>query len=291
MKKILLIAGPTASGKSAYAIKLAKRKHGEIINADALQVYRELQVLSARPQKSEMEGIRHYLFGHISAHERYSTGRWLKQADEKIMDILSRGKTPILVGGTGLYFKALTEGLADIPEAGEQAKARAQEVFDKNGIVALRELAYELDALATNKVLGNDKQRLLRIVSVALGTGKSLSQWQKNTKPLLPKNSWEGFVLLPPREKLYERINTRFGDMLKTGGLEEARQIHQMNLGYDLPAMKAIGLKELLAYLDGKIGLDEAIEKAMQQTRRFAKRQYTWIRGNMKDWQKLESLY
>lgn len=288
MKKIYLIAGPTASGKSAYAIKLAKDKHGEIINADAMQVYKELQVLSARPAEREMQNIPHHLYGHVSVRERFSTGRWLKQAEDKIIDVLARDKTPILVGGTGLYFKALTDGLAQIPKISDEAKKAAQNILDKQGIDALRLRAFELDTTATNKVLGDDPQRLLRIVSVALGSQKPLSEWQKNTRPALPKDIWKGLVILPKRDVLYQRINTRFGDMLKTGGLLEAKRIHKMDLPDDLPAMRAIGLKELLSHIRGEIDLDTAIEIAQRQTRRFAKRQYTWIRGNMKNWRWLE---
>lgn len=284
MKTIHCIAGPTASGKSAYAVKLARRLDGEIVNADALQVYEELQVLSARPTKAEMDGIPHHLFGHIDPSIRYSTGQWLREVDPLIIDILARGKTPILVGGTGLYFKALTLGLAQIPKLADSALAQAQAVLDGEGITVLRSLAQDLDPQATAKVLGNDPQRLLRIVSVAQGTGKPLSQWQQETHAILPSGTWKGMVLLPKREKLYDKINARFADMIREGGLAEAKRVLVLNLAPDLPAMKAIGLRELTSHLNGEISLDDAIELAMRQTRRFAKRQYTWLRGQMSDW-------
>ncbi len=290
MKIIHCIAGPTASGKSAYAVKLAQSLQsqkgfgGEIINADALQVYAELQILSARPTDAEMQGIPHHMFGHIDPSVRYSTGHWLREIDPLIIDILARGKTPILVGGTGLYFKALTQGLAQIPKLPDNAMEQAQSLLDTDGILALRTRADNLDPQATAKVLGNDPQRLLRIVSVALGTGKPLSVWQKETHAVLPTGTWKGMVILPKRENLYDKINTRFADMIREGGLAEAKHVLSLGLASDLPAMKAIGLRELAAHLNGEISLDEAIELAMRQTRRFAKRQYTWLRGQMSDW-------
>lgn len=290
MRRIYCIAGPTASGKSAFAVKLAKKHDGEIINADALQVYAKLHVLSARPTEEEMECVPHHMFGHIDPSERFSTGKWVAQADALIIDILARGKTPILVGGTGLYFKALTEGLAQVPEPEARAHKEAQSILDEQGITALRAEAERLDPIATGRVLGNDPQRLLRITSVALGTLKPLSQWQKDTRPILPKDVWEGAVLLPRRENLYDKINARFEDMVRNGGLDEARDIRALNLDLNLPAMKAIGLRELIAHLDGEIDLERAIELAMRETRRFAKRQYTWLRGQMKGWEQIEVL-
>lgn len=287
MNPILCIAGPTASGKSSWALNLAKKFDGEIINSDALQVYKELQILSARPTENEMESIPHHLYGHISASHRYSTGQWLVEADALIIDILARGKTPILVGGTGLYFKALTEGLAKIPEISNAGKAQAQEILDTNGISSLRNAAQRLDPEATARVLGDDPQRLLRIVGVALGTEKPLSSWQSATKPVLPSASWHGAVLLPDREKLYKKINDRFADMVKSGGLAEAERLRALKLDPMLPAMKAIGVRELIAHIKGEVDLDEAIEKAARETRRFAKRQYTWLRGQMPDWPKV----
>jgi tRNA dimethylallyltransferase len=290
MKPILCIAGPTASGKSSWALELAKMHDGEVINADALQVYAELQILSARPTEAEMDGVPHHLYGHVSATERYSTGKWLKDVDDLIIDVLARGKTPILVGGTGLYFKALTEGLAQIPDPDPEATVQAQHILDQDGIDALRTEATRLDPVATARVLGDDPQRLLRIVGVALGTQHPLSVWQSNTKPLIPKSSWQGAVLLPPREDLYAKINARFADMVVGGGLVEAARVRALNLDVALPAMKAIGLRELIAHLNGETGLDEAIELAARETRRFAKRQYTWLRGQMQGWAKVETL-
>jgi tRNA dimethylallyltransferase len=289
MKPILCIAGPTASGKSAWAVELAKIHDGEIINADALQVYEEMQILSARPTKDEMKDVPHHLFGHISMRERYSTGKWLRDADTIIIDVLARGKTPILVGGTGLYFKALTEGLAKIPQPDPKILDETQRLYDEQGIDALRKVAERLDPVAAARVLGDDPQRLIRIISVARGTEHPLSIWQNNTIPVLPKNTWQGAILLPPRDELYAKINKRFEEMVRFGGLQEAKSIRKLALDPLLPGMKAIGLKELIAHLNGDYSLDEAIDIAARETRRFAKRQFTWLRGQMAEWKKIEN--
>jgi len=175
MKPVICIAGPTASGKSDFAIRVAHKLDGEIINADALQVYSDLQILSARPTETDMRGIPHHLFGHLSGEVRYSTGEWLREVEPLILDILARDKTPILVGGTGLYFRALLDGMADIPPVPAKTAADTQAVLDTQGIVSLRDEAERLDPAATARVLGDDPQRLQRIVNVAKGTGKPLS--------------------------------------------------------------------------------------------------------------------
>jgi len=210
MKPVILIAGPTASGKSSLAIKLAKRADGEVINADALQVYRDLRVISARPLAEDMQGVPHHLFGHVDGAHRYSTGQWLRAARDVILEVLARGKLPIVVGGTGLYFKALTQGLAEVPPADT---ASATSYLNSHGIGALRELAEGLDPAAASRVLGDDPQRLIRIVSVAQETNKPLSAWQANTKPAIPKGYWRSCVLLRPklenstdRERFIEKI-------------------------------------------------------------------------------------
>lgn len=281
MKAVVLIAGPTASGKSRFATDLAVQHSGEVINADALQVYRDLRVISARPVDEDMQGVPHHLFGHVDGAHRYSTGQWLREASEVIIDVLARGKLPIVVGGTGLYFKALTEGLAQVPPADVSG---AVSFLAANGIGALRELAQSLDLAATARVLGDDPQRLLRIVSVAQETGKPLSAWQADTKPVIPKGYWNSCVLMPPRDVLYNRINARFDSMVETGGLDEVRALVSRGLTSDLPVMRAIGVKTVAAHLAGKRDLHEGIDLAKRDTRRFAKRQMTWFRGQASDW-------
>jgi len=286
---VVCIAGPTASGKSAWAVNLAKSVGGEIINADALQVYGDLRLLSARPSQIEMAEVPHHLFGHVEGRVRYSTGKWLDEVVPVIMDVLARGQVPILVGGTGLYFKALTEGLAAIPAPHPGAIKAAQKLLDTDGISALRERAKSLDPVATARVLGDDPQRLLRIMNVATGTDKPLSLWQQDTRPIIPGGFWRGAVLLPERQALYERINNRYGDMIEGGGLDEAKAVLAQSYDPNLPMMKAIGLSPLIAYLVGETDFEAALELSKRDTRRFAKRQFTWWRGQSDGWSRIET--
>ena len=287
MKPIICIAGPTASGKSAWALEIAKSVGGEIINADALQVYLDLQILSARPTLQEMDGIPHHLFGHVVGNVRYSTGQWLREVQPVILQCLARDVIPILVGGTGLYFKALIEGIAEVPPVSDESMSKAQAVLDENGIARLRAEAEKVDAIAAARVLGNDPQRLLRIVSVFYETDRALSSWQANTRLIIPKRFCRRAVLLPQRQGLYERINVRFGGMIENGGLAEAKAIFEKGYDHSLPMMKAIGLQQFFPYLRGEVDLDESIELAKRDTRRFAKRQFTWFRGQAADWDQI----
>ncbi len=279
MRPVICIAGPTASGKSAYALDIARTLGGEIINADALQVYSDLQILSARPTQGEMGDIPHHLFGHVPGTVRYSTGQWLRDVEPLILDVLARGKTPVLVGGTGLYFRALLQGMADIPAVPPAISRASQAMLDTDGIQALRHEAERLDPIAAERVLGNDPQRLLRIVDVATGTDQPLSAWQAETHPVVPLRFARYCALTPPREALYARINTRYDAMLRGGGFEEAKAIFAKGLDETLPVMKAIGLRQLRSYFSGLTSLDEAIETAKRESRRFAKRQTTWFRN------------
>ena len=279
MNPVICIAGPTASGKSAYAVKIARAVGGEIINADALQVYSDLQILSARPTTEEVGDVPHHLFGHVPGDVRYSTGLWLRDVEPLIIDILARGKAPVLVGGTGLYFRALLEGMADIPAVPEQVSRQTSERLAQHGIASLRAKAEQLDPMAASRVLGDDPQRLQRIVNVAIGTGQPLSIWQAETHPVVPLRFARLCVLTPPRELLYARIDARYEDMLRAGGLEEAKTVFAKGYDQSLPVMKAIGLRQLQTYLDGSGTLDDAVEDAKRESRRFAKRQMTWFRN------------
>jgi len=279
MKPVICVAGPTASGKSAYALEIAHALDGEIINADALQVYADLQILSARPTPAEMEAVPHHLFGHVSGKVRYSTGQWLRDVEPLIFDILSRDKTPVLVGGTGLYFRAVLQGMADIPAISPQISKETADRLEQDGIAALREEAERLDPVAAARVLGDDPQRLQRIINVAKGTGQPLSHWQAETHPIVPVRFARFCVLTPPRDELYARINARYDAMLRGGGLEEAKSVFGKAFDENLPVMKAIGLRQLRNYFNDLGGLDEAIESAKRESRRFAKRQMTWFRN------------
>lgn len=279
MKPVICIAGPTASGKSAYAVQVAQAVGGEIINADALQVYSDLQILSARPTADEIGDLPHHLFGHVSGKVRYSTGKWLREVEPLIFDILARGKAPVLVGGTGLYFRALLQGMADIPPVPEHVFRETSERLAEAGIESLRAEAERLDPIATSRVLGNDPQRLQRIVSVALGTGQPLSTWQAETHPIVPQRFAKFCVLTPPRDTLYARINARYDEMLRAGGMAEAKAVFAKGYDAGLPVMKAIGLRQLKLYFEGAGTLDDAVEDAKRESRRFAKRQMTWFRN------------
>lgn len=281
---VLCIAGPTASGKSAVAISLAKMLGGEVINADALQVYSDLGVISARPDAAEMDGVPHHMFGHIDGRVRYSVGAWRDEVVPIILDIMARGRVPIITGGTGLYFRALTDGLADIPAIASTIRAGVQDDLNVKGIKALREEAERVDPAASARVLGDDPARLSRIVEVARSTGRPLSDWQEATRPIIPRPYWDGVKLLPNRATLYERINQRFDTMSDDRGFNEVRALMARNLNPDLPVMKAIGVPQLAGILSGDVSHEEGIEAAKRETRRFAKRQFTWFRGQAKDW-------
>ena len=272
-------------------MRLAKAVGGEIINADSMQVYADLHIISARPDAAEMDCVPHHLFGHVDGATRHNVGAWLKEAVTIADDICARGLHPIFIGGTGLYFKALTVGLAQIPEPGEAARHEAMHILETRGIAELRRRAEYLDPVATLRVLGDDPQRLQRIISVAMGTGNPLSAWQRQTVPALAKNEWRAAVLMPERQMLYDRINRRFEGMAVSGGLNEARALAARGLDGGLPVMKAIGVPELIAASKASSVDDKAaaIDLAKQQTRRFAKRQMTWFRNQTPDWPKFES--
>jgi tRNA dimethylallyltransferase len=289
MKPIICIAGPTASGKSAWAIQIAKSFGGEIINTDALQVYSELNIISARPSRSEMLSVPHHLFGHVDSNFRYSVGNWISEVESLIVDTLARGKSPILTGGTGLYFKSLIEGIAKIPSIPSDVILETNKFQEQNGVEGLRNLAEKLDPKAASRVLGKDPHRLMRIINVYKVTNKPISFWHENTKPVVPRIFCHCAVLLPERQKLYDAINNRFDLMMKKGLLNEAERIFTKNIDPSLPIMKAIGLREFFPYFSGDISLDEAVDLAKRNSRRFAKRQFTWFRGQLKNWNEIKT--
>jgi tRNA dimethylallyltransferase len=284
MKRALLIMGPTASGKSVLALAFAERIGGEIVNADSMQVYRDFRVLTARPSPEEEAQAPHHLYGHIDAAELYSTGRWLTDALAAIADIQSREKTPIIVGGTGLYFKALTQGLADIPAADPETRAALRARAESEGAPALHTELATRDPITAARLEPNDTPRILRALEVLETTGESITSLQAATAPPLPREAWAGIALTPDREALYAVINRRFEIMLEHGALDEVRAFAARNLDPALPATKAHGAPALTAYLRGEISLEAAAEIGQRDTRRYAKRQFTWIGGQMSDW-------
>ncbi len=287
MTRIVLIAGPTASGKSALALRLAEAIGGEIVNADALQVYRDLRVLSARPAPDEEARIPHHLFGVVDAAEAWSVGKWLTAATRALVDIAVRGRTAVVVGGTGLYFRALTDGLADIPAVPAMVRHRAAELFEQIGEAAFRGRLSGFDPAAAARIAPGDRQRLCRALEVHDATGRALSDWQAGTSPALAADAWTAAALEPPRALLYARCDARLEAMVAAGALDEVRALAARGLDPVLPAMKAVGVRELAAHLAGQLSLETAIAAAQQETRRYAKRQMTWLRRQTPDWPRI----
>lgn len=281
---VWLIAGPTASGKSDAALALAERTGGELVNADALQLYRDLRVLSARPSAAEEARAPHHLYGLADAGDVWSVGRWLRAVLPVLEAVRARGRPAIVVGGTGLYFRALTRGLADTPSAPAAVRADVQARLEAEGEAAFRLALDAVDPQAQARIARGDRQRLVRAMAVAQATGRALSAWQAETQAPLAADAWQGAVLAPPRPELYARCDARFDAMLDAGALEEAAALGARALSPELPAMKAVGLRELLAHVRGELPLAEAVARAKQETRRFAKRQLTWFRNQTPDW-------
>lgn len=285
-RRAILIAGPTASGKSATALELARRFNGTVINADSMQVYRELAVLTARPGPAEAAGIPHQLYGTVPATEAYSVGRWLADAKAAMARSQDEGTVPILVGGTGLYFKALTEGLAPVPDIPPEVRAYWREEGEKGGQEALLAALAERDPLMASRLSPSDRQRIVRALEVIDATGVSLAEWQGGSaQPVVAAVAALKLVVAPEREPLYAAIDARFDRMLAQGALEEVRSLLELNLDPGLPAMRAHGVRELAAYLQGRTSLEEAAAKAKTESRRYAKRQMTWARRYMADWE------
>ena len=287
--KIILIYGPTASGKSKFAIKLAKKIKGEIINADSMQVYKELKILSARPLQKETRRIKHHLYGFQSVKKNFSTGEWIKLVKKKINDIKKRKKIPILVGGTGLYFKSLTEGLVSIPDIPIKFRENIRALHKKVGYKKFFSKLVKLDSLAANKVNPFDTQRVIRAYEVKLFTKRSIYEWVKKTKSDYKKKDFYKIYLDFPRAELIKKINTRSKEMIANGAISEVKKFIDLKVKKNKTASKAIGIEEIRAYLNNKLKKQEVIEKISIKTRQYAKRQTTWGRGNMLDWNKIKS--
>lgn len=286
-RRIWLIAGPTASGKSALALRLAAATGAEIVNADSMQLYRGLGVLTAAPSATEAAQAPHHLFGCVDPADGWSAGRWLRAASETLAEIDGRGRPAIVVGGTGLYFRALTEGLAEIPPIPPAARQAAEADYDRLGEAAFRARLAEADPAAAGRIAAADRQRLVRAWEVFAATGRSLSDWQTTGEPVLPAGAWRAVALEPPREQLYARCDARLEVMVRGGALQEVAALTARGLDPALPAMKAVGVREFAAHLRGEVTLAEAVEAAQRETRRYAKRQLTWMRGQMAAWPRI----
>ena len=286
--KIILISGPTASGKSNFAINLAKKVNGEIINADSMQIYKELKILSARPFPKNYQKIKHHLYGFHNVKKNFSTGDWLKLSIKLIKDVKKRKKVPIFVGGTGLYFKALSEGLVNIPNIPISFRNKIREEHKKLGQKKFYKKLVKLDLISINKINPTDVQRTIRAYEVKKFTKRSLHDWFKETKSFFDKDDFFKIYIDFPREELIERINNRAKLMIKLGAINEVRRFIKLKVKKDKSVNKAIGVNEIKEYLNNEKNLKELVEKISIKTRQYAKRQSTWARGNMIDWFKLQ---
>ena len=286
--KIILISGPTAAGKSNFAIKLAKKINGEIINADSMQVYKELKILSARPDPKDYQKITHHLYGFHNVKKSFSTGDWIKLAVKKINELKKRKKTPIFVGGTGLYFKALTDGLVNIPNIPDRSRNKIRVLQETLGQKKFYQKLLKLDLKSKNKINPTDVQRSIRAYEVKLFTKKSLHDWFKKTKSLFNEDEFYKIYIDFPRKDLIERIEKRTEKMIKMGAIIEVKRFIKLKIKKDNSVNKAIGINEIKEFLNQEKELRDIKEKISIKTRQYAKRQSTWARGNMMSWFKLQ---
>jgi tRNA dimethylallyltransferase len=287
--KIILIAGPTASGKSKLAIEIAKNIKGEIINADSMQVYKEFSILSSRPSNTDLRKVKHHLYGFQPVKKYFSTGAWLKLAKKQIIQCLKNKKIPILVGGTGLYFEAITKGMSKIPNTDFKARDKIRELQKKVGQKKFYDLLLELDPLVKNKINSSDTQRSIRAYEVKKFTKKSIFEWYKLTKSEFKNFQISKIFIDVPREKLLKSISNRAEQMFRNDCVEEVKHFLDLNIDSSLSANKIIGVKEIKDLLSGTSSLLKVKEIINIKTRQYAKRQVTWARGHMSDWNKLYS--
>jgi tRNA dimethylallyltransferase len=285
--RIWLIAGPTASGKSALALRLAAATGAEIVNADSMQLYADLRLITARPSADEEAQAPHHLFGTVDGADGWSVGRWLSAATETLTEVGARGRATVVVGGTGLYFRALTHGLAEVPKVPAEVRRQAEADYQALGEDAFRARLAGADPAAAARIAPGDRQRLSRAWEVFAATDLALSDWQATGEPALAPGTWRAVALEPPRAALYARCDARLAAMVAAGALEEVRALAARGLDPALPIMKAVGVREFAACLRGETELPAALSATQQQTRNYAKRQTTWMRGQMADWPRL----
>ena len=288
-KKIILLAGPTASGKSKLAVWLAKKLNGEIINADSMQVYKEFSILSSRPNNNEVKKVKHHLYGFISSKKYFSAGDWLKMAKSKINQCHKNNKIPIIVGGTGLYFNTITKGISKIPNIDQKTRNKVRNLFKKIGYKNFYEKLLNIDPKAKNRILPTDSQRTQRAYEVILKTKKSLFDWTIKTKSDFINFEIKKIFLNIPREELLKKISIRTELMFKKKCIEEVKNFNFIKLDKSFSANKLIGVQEINDYLKGLTSIQQCKELINIKTRQYAKRQNTWARGHMKNWNKLYS--
>ena len=287
--KIILISGPTASGKSGFAVNLAKKINGEIINADSMQVYEEFKALTARPSLIEQKKVKHHLYGFLSVKKKFSTGQWLKLATKKIKEIQKKGNIPILVGGTGLYFKALTDGLVKIPKISHKKRKMIINLQNKLGQVNFYKKLLQIDPKIKVFVNSNDIQRSIRAYEVKWFTGRSLLDWYKDTKSIFLKDEFIKIYIDCPKNLLLDRIRIRAKKMLPRG-IKEVKKLKNIRVPLNNSSTKIIGIKEIKNFLDKKLNKDQTVELIVIKTRQYAKRQATWSRGQMKNWKTVSAV-
>jgi tRNA dimethylallyltransferase len=291
--KAVLIAGPTASGKSALALALAQKTGGVVINTDSMQVYRDLRILTARPAAEEEALVSHRLYGHVDAAVNFSAGHWVKDAAHQLAQARTHGALPIFVGGSGLYFKALTRGLSAVPPIAPEIRDAVRARLERDGVEALHAALALRDPVSAERLKPRDRSRIARALEVVEATGRSLSDWHRDgLPPLLPPGTFQALFLDPDRDRLYARIDARFDAMLKAGALEEVAGLAARRLDPQLPAMKAHGVPALVRHLKGEIALEEAAVIGRADTRHYAKRQFTWFRHQLPEfeWVKPEAV-
>ncbi|WP_458384984.1 tRNA (adenosine(37)-N6)-dimethylallyltransferase MiaA [Rhizobium pisi] len=289
IENAILITGPTASGKSALAVELARRYGGAVVNADSMQVYDTLRVLTARPSKEEMQGVPHHLYGHVPAGAAYSTGAWLRDVSALLPALSAAGRLPVFVGGTGLYFKALTGGLSDMPDIPEALREELRARLVAEGPDGLHAELAESDPAMAASLNRQDGQRIVRALEVMKATGRSIADFQGRSGPVvIDAAKARKIVVLPDRAVLHARINGRFEKMLREGAEGEVRALLALGLPAEAPVMKAIGVSQIAAMLSGEMTRDEVLEKGAAATRQYAKRQMTWFRNQMDEsWERL----
>ena len=288
-KKLLLLAGPTASGKSNLAIKLAKKLNGEIINADSMQVFKEFKILSSRPTSSQTRKVKHHLYGIISAKKHFSAGDWIKQAKKKIDSCIKRKKIPIVVGGTGLYFNTIIKGITKIPEIDYKTRNMVRNLYKKQGSKKFYNHLLKLDPKIKGRILPTDTQRLQRAYEVKLKTNKSLFDWFKNTKSEFTDFEISKIFIDIPREVLLKKISIRTDQMFKNRCVNEVKKFNNLKVNKSLSANKLIGVQEINDFLRNSTSIEQCKDLINIKTRQYAKRQNTWARGHMKNWNKLYS--
>ncbi|ANL66475.1 tRNA delta(2)-isopentenylpyrophosphate transferase [Rhizobium phaseoli] len=289
VENAILITGPTASGKSALAVELAKRYGGAVVNADSMQVYDTLRVLTARPSEEEMQGVPHHLYGHVPAGAAYSTGAWLRDVSALLPALKAAGQLPVFVGGTGLYFKALTGGLSDMPEIPEELREELRMRLVAEGPEGLHAELEAIDPAMSAGLNRQDGQRIVRALEVIKATGRSITDFQRRSGPaVIDAYKARKIVVLPDRAVLHARINGRFEKMLQQGAEDEVRALLALGLPVEAPVMKAIGVSQITAMLKGEMTREEVLEKGAAATRQYAKRQMTWFRNQMDEsWERL----